>query len=423
MKKIISAVLSAFLLLSAVPFNCTAEDDDVIKLHKYKDFYYELHNFFDSEEQYVSIYMVPDGDRVEIPNEINGLPVKEISDNSFNKVNTLVIPDNVDTIPNSLNSWDDTTLKAFEVSKNNPNYSSINGLLYNKQGTMLYAIPNGIETDTLTLPEGLETIRSGATSTAKIKNLVLPASLKVISSTLDTLSIYTSTLESVSVSEKNINYVVQDGVLFSKNGLLVLYPPSKEGTSYSVPKGVKTIGTQAFTGSKLKTLYLPESVTEIYMNSLNISGLERIYLPKSIQNIDNYSQLPPDIYYGGSKEDYMNIKIIYGYYPYYKYIDNSNKTIHYNVKTFKNNGIGDPDGNDAVNASDASWVLSEYSNLSTSDRKGMEYMPIEDTTASDVNSDGSVNASDASLILTYYSMVSTGGTQSFKDFVKPYKKS
>lgn len=147
MKKIISAVLSAFLLLSAVPFNCTAEDDNVIKLHKYKDFYYELHNFFDSEEQYVSIYMVPDGDRVEIPNEINGLPVKEISDNSFNKVNTLVIPDNVDTIPNSLNSWDDTTLKAFEVSKNNPNYSSINGLLYNKQGTMLYAIPNGIETD------------------------------------------------------------------------------------------------------------------------------------------------------------------------------------------------------------------------------------------------------------------------------------
>ena len=87
------------------------------------------------------------------------------------------------------------------------------------------------------------------------------------------------------------------------------------------------------------------------------------------------------------------------------------------VLTTEGNGsFGDTDGNGAVDASDASLVLSDYSLTSTG---GTSMFNTAQKLNADINADGSIDASDASFILSYYAYVSTGGKLSLTEFLKP----
>lgn len=72
--------------------------------------------------------------------------------------------------------------------------------------------------------------------------------------------------------------------------------------------------------------------------------------------------------------------------------------------------LGDVNNDGFVDADDASYVLTEYSKLSTG--KPTEFTSRE-IAAADVNNDGLTDADDASKILSYYSALSTGGTPSW----------
>lgn len=76
--------------------------------------------------------------------------------------------------------------------------------------------------------------------------------------------------------------------------------------------------------------------------------------------------------------------------------------------------LGDADGNDAVNAVDASIILSNYARYSTSSDKPTEYELI----TQDVNDDGLVNAVDASIVLSYYAYRSIGGYFNLSEYIK-----
>ena len=72
-----------------------------------------------------------------------------------------------------------------------------------------------------------------------------------------------------------------------------------------------------------------------------------------------------------------------------------------------NNSKGDIDSSGVIDASDASYVLSVYSALSTS--AVPDSLTDVQFSRADVDSDGFINASDASYILMYYSLSSSGG--------------
>lgn len=78
--------------------------------------------------------------------------------------------------------------------------------------------------------------------------------------------------------------------------------------------------------------------------------------------------------------------------------------------------FGDTDGNGAVDASDASLVLSDYSLTSTG---GTSMFNATQKLNADINADGSIDASDASYILSYYAYISTGGKLTLTEFLKP----
>lgn len=65
--------------------------------------------------------------------------------------------------------------------------------------------------------------------------------------------------------------------------------------------------------------------------------------------------------------------------------------------------LGDTNGDGAIDAVDASNVLSLYSKLSTTSQAPTEF----ELNTYDVNADGSIDSTDASLLLAYYSRVST----------------
>ncbi len=83
------------------------------------------------------------------------------------------------------------------------------------------------------------------------------------------------------------------------------------------------------------------------------------------------------------------------------------------------NSLGDPNGDGRIDANDASFVLIEYSKLSTGKTSSLT---DEEKKSADVNKDGRIDSSDASSMLGYYSYVSTGGTQTLEEYlVAPVK--
>ena len=74
-----------------------------------------------------------------------------------------------------------------------------------------------------------------------------------------------TSLASVSVASDNPNYIGIDGVLFNKDKtMIVVYPAGKDGSEYTIPNSVTTIGEQAFWNcSSLASIDIPNSVTTI----------------------------------------------------------------------------------------------------------------------------------------------------------------
>lgn len=74
---------------------------------------------------------------------------------------------------------------------------------------------------------------------------------------------------------------------------------------------------------------------------------------------------------------------------------------------------GDANGNNLIDAVDASIILANYAKYSTSSDKPAE----SELAVQDVNDDGFINAVDASMVLSYYAYVSVGGKLVFSEYL------
>ena len=140
--------------------------------------------------------------------------VERISSESFNVIRgieTVYIPASVTDIPEGtfFSTFD---LKGIVVDDANPNYKSENGLLLNKDGTLLLAWPDGVQTNELVIPVGVERIGAylfyGRTDGSY--SVVLPESVKEIGTMslpyrMDSLTLPASL-------EKIDAYVFYDGI-------------------------------------------------------------------------------------------------------------------------------------------------------------------------------------------------------------------
>ena len=170
------------------------------------------------------------------------------------------------TIPNSV--WDVSTssfggceyLTAINVDESTGYLRSIDGVLYNGTMTRLFLYPAGKTDSEYTLPVSVNVgPQSGAFDGCK--NLV-----------------------SINVEEGSVHYTSVDGVLYSKNAAeLIKYPAGKIDSEYTIPSDTAFIRQGAFEGCKyLTAIIVEESNTKFSsVNGVlfNKDGTELIVYP------------------------------------------------------------------------------------------------------------------------------------------------
>ncbi|MBQ5910563.1 MAG: leucine-rich repeat protein [Clostridia bacterium] len=222
-------------------------------------------------------------------------------------IKSIFIQPNVTSLPAS--AFDGcTSLISITVASNNANYSSVDGVVYNKNGTTLLIYPKGRAGDYY-VPQGVTRISGAAFDDCQaLTSVTIPSSVTVIEQASFEKS---SNLLAIQVDEENPNYSSDDfGVLYDKNKTTLLSAPGAI-TRYTIPEGVLSVGYSAFswcsnlarvifsqsvTGieryaffgcEKLDNVNIPNSVTKVgYGAFYQCSGLTNIVLPDSITKID-----------------------------------------------------------------------------------------------------------------------------------------
>lgn len=233
---------------------------------------------------------------VKIENEINYLPVTSIDRNAFERcksINSISIPSNVKeigyesfalcrnlksvTFDNGIGTlyndcFDNTsitkihfpksvkdingiskiiTLNSITIDKNNPYYTVVNGVLFNKDKSKLCCYPSGKKESSYTIPYGVETISRYAFSYSLIESVTFPTTVKVID--------YSSFSQCYKLKDVNLNEGLTKIDEFAFNYCYNI--------SYlKLPSTIKTIANRCFSFTDIRTIEIPENVESFDFN-------------------------------------------------------------------------------------------------------------------------------------------------------------
>ncbi len=221
------------------------------------------------------------GTVLEIPETLGGYPVVAISSLCGGDYAEIIIPDSVTALSdNMLGSYCDGLRKitigsgvealnnklfvsAFEleefiISENNPEYTSVDGIVYDKDVTKMVAIPEA-KTTTHIVPETVTDIELYMNGSYKFK---------------------------IELRNSNTGYVYEDGILYNADKTIVYNcDPDKTG-SYVMPDSVEEIGRTAFMNSNLSEVVVSNKVEDIvYYAFAESKSLEKVVLPDTLTSI------------------------------------------------------------------------------------------------------------------------------------------
>lgn len=216
------------------------------------------------------------------------------------------IPENVESIAATFIS--SSNLSRINVDSNNKYFTSVDGILFDKDSTRLIKYPENRDGSSYEVPNTVNTIDANAFGSCKnLQTIVIADSVEKIGdsafygSKLKTINLgggitninnkpfYGAlNLTNINVITENDKYESENGVLFNKGKtILIKCPPAIiNGEVYEIPNTVVEIGPQSFYRSQIKNVIIPSSVKKIGSESffqcynleeLNLSeGLERI---------------------------------------------------------------------------------------------------------------------------------------------------
>ena len=215
---------------------------------------------------------------VTIPSQINGRIVKRLSPSAFQSriyLQTVVLPTTLEEfIPNSFLGC--RALQSISFSGAEGNYTSIDGVVYNKDLTEILFVPAKNTVGTFEVPTGVTKIGSYAFynhGSEGVTAVTFPETLKVIGDHAFYGNAFTS------LSFPNSLTTIEDHAF----SCLV------EGYIQDIQwgTGLKTIGDYAFTGCYLKeTFTVPEGVETIGAYAFaNSTAIEALVLPASLKTL------------------------------------------------------------------------------------------------------------------------------------------
>ena len=316
MKKVISLFLSLAMLLSivsVVDFSAYADvqtgscGDNVTysldtetgvltisgngNMKNYNDYDYDYDNYGNNPFYYK---------RSNIKTVIIKNGVASIGDYTFyycRSLTNVTIPDSVTSIGYS--AFENcTSLTSIEVSYDNENYSSVNGVLFNKDKTELIKYPAGKPNDTYEIPNSVTSIGEEAfRDCTSLTSVTIPSSVTSIGRYA---FYYCTSLTSVTIGNSVTS--IGDLAFYNCTSLTNITIPNSVTsigwsafynctslTSVTIPDSVTSIGDGAFEGcSSLTSVTIGNSVTSISGSAFeNCKSLTSVTIPNNVTNIGN----------------------------------------------------------------------------------------------------------------------------------------
>jgi len=260
--------------------------------------------------------------------------------NNINGLKEVNIPESVKKIGDDAFYYCES-LVSFNVAEKNPNYSSADGVLYDKQKEILIHYPAGNSAASFTVSAGVKEIRSRAFE--RCYNLT--------------------------------ELMISEGVIsIGKNAFYNCHFLK----SVTLPDSLESIGESAFFRCyDLEYITIPDKVKTIeYSTFEGCSSLKYIIIPNSITFLDEFA-FNRNIMLCGSPGSYAE--------EYATKYDRRFAAVLPDWKT------GDVDGDGEITAADARLALRASSRLTTLSNEGVW--------AADINKDGSIDTSEARKIL------------------------
>lgn len=188
-----------------------------------------------------------------IPDTVDGIPVTIIGSNGYvnaykpSNLTSLTIGRNVITIDSHQLFTDTLSLNNITVDSENPNFASLNGVMFNKNKTELLHYPKG-KNGGYTIPNGVTSIGlvafSGCTG---LTNITIP-------NTVTDLSGFSSCTGLTNISIPSSVTTIGMSAFYNCTGL----------TNISIPNSVTTIGNSAFSNcTGLATVTIGSGLTSI----------------------------------------------------------------------------------------------------------------------------------------------------------------
>lgn len=212
----------------------------------------------------------------QIPEGINNLEFA-----AFYKCSNLInlnVPKSIESFPVvgwwNEKCWEYSNIENINVSSENETYSSVDGVLFNKDKTKLILYPAGKRQANYSIPETVNEISDGAFYTANnLKSIEIPDSVVSIS---EEAFDYAENLSDIKISDSvsvigddafdNTSWYnnQEDGVIYINKCLYEYKGWMPENTSISIKDGTKSICDNAFSYcSNLINVEFPNSVTYI----------------------------------------------------------------------------------------------------------------------------------------------------------------
>lgn len=235
--------------------------------------------------------------------------LKKIGSGAFSSISVeeFNIPENVESIYVSFLS--SSNLVKVNVDSNNKYFTSVDGILFDKNITRLIKYPEKRDGSSYEVPNTVKTIDANAFISCKnLQTIVIADSVEKIGdsafygSELKTINLGggitninnkpfygTWKLTNINVITENDKYESENGILFNKGKtILIKYPPAIiNGEVYEIPNTVVEIGPQSFYGSQIKNVIIPNSVKKIGSESFFACyNLEEVNLPEGLERIE-----------------------------------------------------------------------------------------------------------------------------------------
>ena len=219
-----------------------------------------------------------------IPDNIKS--IESLAFGSCSQLKTINIPKrltNIDFFDNKNHSCYDiynispfmgcSSLVSFSVAKTNPVFSAIDGVLYNKNKTVLICFPEGIKGE-FTIPESVREIASFAFCNSNLSSIIIGKNVKKIGIGAFCGSKLLTSIELPAKLKK-----IREMTFYGCTELKTI----------KLPEGIKKIEELAFAGcAALISIELPNNIKEIGNQVFaNCTALTAINLPNNLETIGN----------------------------------------------------------------------------------------------------------------------------------------